>query len=770
MQKVSKAYKESMKSSLRERAYIMISFGLVNQEAQAKATVDNGSYAYYSNKDNIFGEHIDDTVYATLEEEFTKVDGSMFFLPRATEGGRYYDTGIVSDKLVSEARCEVIISLNTIATDFKGLTINFGENYPVDFDIVGSTGQTIEFRGNTKSKWSTEEVLENTTYIKLVFYKMKNPQSRLRIYSIMFGYGLVYYNDSVMSSSLDSYVSPIGADVPQFDFSVTLKNYDHYFNVDNPNSAINYLETGQEMDIMYGYQTPGSDTIEWIQGNHLWCSEWESDDNTATIRCQDIFRNMDGEYVKGLYSAAGKSYYALAEEILKDAGISEYYIDPRLKKLYSNNPIPRVKYKEALQIIANACRCVLTQSRDGKVQIKSNFMPSASIATNGEETYSNAANVLTDTPKVEYATLAGNYTPTDGTMFFLPRNGKAALTTGYVSKEISGANGTFTKNPVVTITMEAIRAYYGLKLVFGTALPAAFTIRTYKGGEPVNEYPVEKDEINTTSIILRDFDDFDVMKIEFTKTAEPYNRIVLNYFSLSDVVDFTMNRRDMTSSPKAIKQELIKEVIVPWLLRKTVERSRIDVSYMSDEEYEHCLDRLFDSLLYQYMNPKLFTGEKFMGKHLNIGDQVAQTAGISYRIRIDNYVKIVRGVKFYAGYMDDSYAIHESKEFLQELLEDIIEIANELGITVNTRKTRICKLSEHWRFLQVQYSLTDTGRVIQKINPKRLTAMRRKMKKLAPKLTEKEFTDFYKSWFKNHYKIMSKKQRSNMDTLRFTLH
>lgn len=563
MQKVSKAYKESMKSSLRERAYIMISFGLVNQEAQAKARIDNGDFAYYSNKDNIFGEHIDDTVYATLEEEFTKVDGSMFFLPRATEGGRYYDTGIVSGKLISEARCEVIISLNTIATDFKGLTINFGENYPVDFDIVGSTGQTIEFRGNTKSKWSTEEVLENTTYIKLVFYKMKNPQSRLRIYSIMFGYGLVYYNDSVMSSALDSYVSPIGADVPQFDFSVTLKNYDHYFNVDNPNSAINYLETGQEMDIMYGYQTPGSDTIEWIQGNHLWCSEWESDDNTATIRCQDIFRNMDGEYVKGLYSAAGKSYYALAEEILKDAGISEYYIDPRLKKLYSNNPIPRVKYKEALQIIANACRCILTQSRDGKVQIKSNFMPSASIATNGEETYSNAANVLTDTPKVEYATLAGNYTPTDRTMFFLPRNGKAALTTGYVSKEISGENGTFTKNPVVTITMEAIRAYYGLKLVFGTALPAAFTIRTYKGGEPVNEYPVEKDEINTTSIILRDFDDFDVMKIEFTKTAEPYNRIVLNYFSLSDVVDFTMNRRDMTSSPKAIKQELIKEVIVP---------------------------------------------------------------------------------------------------------------------------------------------------------------------------------------------------------------
>lgn len=218
-----------------------------------------------------------------------------------------------------------------------------------------------------------------------------------------------------------------------------------------------------------------------------------------------------------------------------------------------------------------------------------------------------------------------------------------------------------------------------------------------------------------------------------------------------------------------VSLELIEKYVTDeharWLLRKTVERSKVDVSYMSDDEYEHCLDRLFDSLLHQNIDRKLLTGEKFMPKHLNIGDQVAQTAGISYRIPIDNYVKIVRGVEFYAGYMDDSYAIHESKEFLEELLEDIIEIASEIGITVNTRKTRICKLSEHWRFLQVQYSLTNTGRVIQKINPKRLTAMRRKMKKLAPRMTEKDFTDFYRSWFKNHYKRMSKQQRSNMDNL-----
>lgn len=564
MQKVSKAYKESMKSSLRERAYIMLSFGLVNQEAQAKARIDeSGDFAYFSNSATVFSDKANFPVYATLEENFTKVDGSMFFLPRRNASDSYYDTGLVSGSLVSQARYELLIQLNMAATDFMGITINFGENYPVDFDMVGSSGQVIEFRGNTEAVFSTEEVLENTTYVKLIFYTMKNPDSRLRVYSIRFGFGLVYYNDSVLASSLESYVSPVGADVPQIDFMVQLKNYDHYFNVDNPKSAINFLETGQEMEIFYGYQLPNSEEVEWVRGNKLLCSEWESDDYTATIRCQDIFRNMDSEYYKGVYNSAGKSYFELAQEILADAGETDYYIDPRLKKLYTKNPLPRVQHKEALQIIANACRCVLSQTRFGTIQIKSSFIPDASVSANSEAPFSQVGNILNEDTKVEYATLAQDYTPVNGAMYFLPRNLSGnVLNTGYVSGEISDANGEFDTNPVITIVQEAACMYYGVKMIFGHALPAGITIRTYNNGELVTEYEVD-DEITQTLVVLHDFDDFDTMQIEFTKTANPYNRITVNYFAFGDVTDFTMTRTDMTSSPKAIKQELVKEVIVP---------------------------------------------------------------------------------------------------------------------------------------------------------------------------------------------------------------
>lgn len=563
MQKVSKAYKKSMKAPLRERGYIMLSFGVVNQEAQAKAEVSDGDFTYYSNEDNLFKEHDDSLVYATLEENFTRVDGSMYFLPRESPSALYLDTGLVGKDLVSEAQYEVTIDLNIKATDFRGITINFGENYPTDFDFVTDKGQVVEFRDNDQAVFSTEEVLESVTTLTLVIYQMKNPQSRLRIYSFHFGYGLIYENDSVLSSSLESYVSPIGSDIPQIDFTVTLKNYDKYFNVDNPKSAINFLETGQEMEIFYGYQLPDGGGIEWVRGNHLLCSEWESDDYTATIRCQDVFRTMDSEYYKGMYVGTGKSYYDLALEVLQDAGQTDYYIDPRLKNLYSKNPLPRVQHKEALQIIANACRCTLSQTRYGTIQIKSNFIPEAAASSNGETDYSNVKNILNTDTKSEYAILATNYTTADGKMYFLPRTASArTLNTGFVSNEQSDGEGKFTTNPIVTIVQEAACMYHGVKFTFGNALPSGIVIRTYNNGDLVTEYEVEE-EMERVLVILYDFDDFDTMQIEFTGTAEPYNRIVLNNFAFGDVTDFTMERMDMTSSPKAIKQELVKEVIVP---------------------------------------------------------------------------------------------------------------------------------------------------------------------------------------------------------------
>ncbi len=212
-------------------------------------------------------------------------------------------------------------------------------------------------------------------------------------------------------------------------------------------------------------------------------------------------------------------------------------------------------------------------------------------------------------------------------------------------------------------------------------------------------------------------------------------------------------------------REYISDDTALRLLDVIIGQFKVDVSYMDDAEYADCITTLFDSLDYATVDPNLLTGEKFMAKHLDIGNQTSQSAGILYPTPIDSYVKIVKGEKYYARYMDDSYCIHESKEHLTELRMDVIMMAKDSGITVNESKSRIVKLSSYWRFLQIEYSLTATGRIIRKVNPRQLTTMRRKMKILSSRMTVKEYKDWVHSWTRSHRKYMSNQQFVNIRKL-----
>lgn len=162
------------------------------------------------------------------------------------------------------------------------------------------------------------------------------------------------------------------------------------------------------------------------------------------------------------------------------------------------------------------------------------------------------------------------------------------------------------------------------------------------------------------------------------------------------------------------------------------------------------------------------------GRGVDIGSQPSQNIGISYPSKIDNYIKIVKGVKYYGRYTDDSYIIHEDKEFLKEILIGIKNIANELGLIINDRKTRIAKLSQQFKVLQIYYQLTETGRIIRKINPKAITRERRKLKAYKrlldnKRLTYEEIENIFKSWMAANYKNMSMQQISNMSQLFYNL-
>lgn len=214
----------------------------------------------------------------------------------------------------------------------------------------------------------------------------------------------------------------------------------------------------------------------------------------------------------------------------------------------------------------------------------------------------------------------------------------------------------------------------------------------------------------------------------------------------------------------------INDQEIMWLFSQILKNFEIDVSYLNDEQYKHCLDWKFNFEKQYELDPKYLTGQKFMPKSVAIGDQVSQISSIYFPTRIDNYIKIVRSIRWYGRYMDDSYIISKDKHQLHELLSQITKIASELGIFINHKKTHIVKLNHTFSWLKLRYRLTDTGHLVKKINPKTVTRERRKLKKYRrmvdrDKMELLDARNSFRSWLYNYDKLLSYRTKNNMIAL-----
>lgn len=555
MYQTSQEYKESMKRPVRNQSYMKIQLGLINQEAQQTAGLsDTNKYNDFSDAESIFNQH---TVrrYATYESNFWKANGISFFLPEKKSD--YRKDGITSTNLFEES-FHVKFVFGCGKSDIKGLTIKFGRNYPTKFTIVTDNGASFEYE-NTEELFQSDDVFENTESIELVITEMNVPNARVRIDYIIFGLGLEYDDEWISEASSNTTLSAINEDLPESEFTVTLCNDNQLFNVDNPSSDINFLESGQKVNVMMGYMLDDGN-IEWIKMHSLYVSEWSADDSSATITAVDILKYLDEKYYKGIYYKDGISLYDLAVLVLTDAGLNEdeYYIDSYMKKVYVHNPLPNVTHKEALQIIANAGRCIMDYDRNGKIRIRVAFKPTYDTTSNGETYFSNAPTIDNLTEKNQYATCEQNFWKADGGKLFVPTDHHQD--TGYISASISDENGKFDANPMLTRTLEAKYKAYGIMINFSGNLPKKIVIRTY-ADDVLNNTLTITSGIEQATEINYDFPEYDRLEIEFPET-EPNSRIHIDYLSLGAETSYSLEYDDLYSTPVGTQLEKIKNVKV----------------------------------------------------------------------------------------------------------------------------------------------------------------------------------------------------------------
>lgn len=209
------------------------------------------------------------------------------------------------------------------------------------------------------------------------------------------------------------------------------------------------------------------------------------------------------------------------------------------------------------------------------------------------------------------------------------------------------------------------------------------------------------------------------------------------------------------------------------LITLVVRHFKLDVSYMTDGEYQKVLDEKFNLLEYQEFknaHPEVLKGERYLYKSLGIGDQVSQTSGIFFPTEIDNFVKIVEGNQSYGRYMDDSHLIHEDKKYLLYMKDEITRRSLDLGMYINPKKSQVKTLEDGFTFLHVKYKLLSDGHLVKNIDESRVTRERRKLKKYkglvdSGKLKFEDVKNAYLSWVGQAKPYLSSTQLHNIEYL-----
>ena len=100
----SNEWKEIMNRPVRNRAFISVGIGIVNQNAQRAGTA-SGTFAYWSYGD-IFNTNQSNIDYATMEQNYLKADGAMVFMPENDEMMQLESNGIATESLIGAVRID----------------------------------------------------------------------------------------------------------------------------------------------------------------------------------------------------------------------------------------------------------------------------------------------------------------------------------------------------------------------------------------------------------------------------------------------------------------------------------------------------------------------------------------------------------------------------------------------------------------------------------------------------------------------------------------
>jgi len=325
MQKVSDSFIQAIKADNREiKGYVEITYAMGDNSGYYALSAPQG--VRYSDTSEMFDGKRKCNKYATLESDYTSLDGS-FFLPNYNI--KNDNAGYVSGNVFSEIETfNINIKNDILPWTTKGITFYFNDNIPVNFTITINGNDVYEIIDNDKPVFQL--MLEDetmVTYINIDIDQVEYPNRRIRISEIDLGITNLYEGQDLVSFSTTEEIDILMTSTPTNEVTVNLNNYDNQFDPINPKGITQYLTENCIIKPYIGVLTDNGE--EYVSMGIYYVTDWSSNaDGNVTINGKNLMSIISNLQLK----SDGNLFKRNSSKFWKEKQFSDY-----LTSLYNIN-------------------------------------------------------------------------------------------------------------------------------------------------------------------------------------------------------------------------------------------------------------------------------------------------------------------------------------------------------------------------------------------------------------------------------------------------
>lgn len=353
---------------------------IIDTKARESCSYSSENQAFYSDTAQLIDGVLEGSFdYGTLEDGQFLLNSKQRLMPDSSlKAGQYgYCSEAMSD---ADGVCNISITcVYTQPVTTVGRVFYFDKNcdsVPEEFTLryykTGVLLQTVNVTGNAAYMYTSNIGVTNYDMLVIQFTKTSKPYRRIHLIEDIPGVYVEYDSTSVISITLAQEVDLFSEELIAGEIDIVVENVSKALDILNPSGYEKYLQRRQPIEIYFKLVFP-DETTEAIPVGKMYLVDWKSSKGalSATFTARDAIDTLTlDEYIKGVFPATTASLYELAEDVLIDAGVTDYIIDTELQNIYSSAPLPIAMHKDLLRMIAQAGQSVVLPTQTGGIHVK----------------------------------------------------------------------------------------------------------------------------------------------------------------------------------------------------------------------------------------------------------------------------------------------------------------------------------------------------------------------------------------------------------------